>query len=162
MASRDLGASHPSPASSPSTRADRSVPTYAESDWPDVWSIIRVVVRAGETFLYDPSMTSAEAHDIWIEEPPGLTVVGVVDERIVGTAKMGANRAGPDRTSRPVFMVAVDARGRGCGTALCEFVLDWARERTSPASSSTPLSSQTMPRIRSTSARPWTLSARSL
>jgi GNAT superfamily N-acetyltransferase len=102
---------------------------FTEADWPQVWSIMRDVVQAGETFAYDPSMTAAQAHDIWIEAPPGLTVVAIDGDRVLGTAKMGTNRPGPgSHVSTASFMVAADARGQGVGTALCRFALAWARE----------------------------------
>lgn len=101
-----------------------------DADWPRAWPIVREVARAGETFAFDPAMTEAEAHDIWIEGPPGLTVVAVDVGRVVGTAKMGANRPGPgSHVATASFMVAADARGRGVGTALCRFALGWAGER---------------------------------
>jgi GNAT superfamily N-acetyltransferase len=103
---------------------------FTESDWTQLWPIVREVVEAQESFPYDPSMTEREAHDIWIEHPPGLTVVAVDGNRILGTGKMGTNRPGPgSHISTASFMVAADARGRGVGTALCRFALDWARER---------------------------------
>jgi GNAT superfamily N-acetyltransferase len=102
---------------------------FTAADWPQVWPIIRDVVRAQDTFPYDPAMTAEEAHDVWVEAPPGLTVVAADADRVLGTAKMGPNRAGPGaHASTASFMVAGDARGRGVGTALCRFALDWARE----------------------------------
>jgi GNAT superfamily N-acetyltransferase len=102
---------------------------FTAADWPQVWPIIRDVVRAQDTFPYDPAMTAEEAHDVWVEAPPGLTVVAADADRVLGTAKMGPNRAGPGaHVSTASFMVAGDARGRGVGTALCRFALDWARE----------------------------------
>jgi GNAT superfamily N-acetyltransferase len=103
---------------------------FVEADWSQLWPIVRNVVQAEETFPFDPSMTAAQAHDIWIEAPPGLTVVAVEGDRVLGTAKMGTNRPGPgSHVSTASFMVAADARGRGVGTALCRFALDWARGR---------------------------------
>jgi GNAT superfamily N-acetyltransferase len=100
---------------------------YAEADWPPVWAIVRDVVRAEETFPYDPAISEEHARLIWIETPPGLTVVAVDGARILGTAKMGANRPGPgSHVSTASFMVAADARGRGVGEALCRYALDWA------------------------------------
>jgi GNAT superfamily N-acetyltransferase len=100
---------------------------FIESDWSGVWPIVRQVVRAADTFAYDPAMTEAEARALWIESPPGLTVVALEDERILGTAKMGANRPGPgSHVATASFMVAAEARGRGVGTALCRHALDWA------------------------------------
>ena len=91
---------------------------------------MRESVRAQETFTYDPSMTPAAGHDLWVEPPRGLTIVAVEGDRVLGSAKMGTNRPGPgSHVSTASFMVAADARGRGVGTALCEFAVDWARER---------------------------------
>ena len=38
-------------------------------------AVFSVVVRAQETFPYDPAMTEEQAHLVWIERPPALTVV---------------------------------------------------------------------------------------
>jgi L-amino acid N-acyltransferase YncA len=100
---------------------------FEAADWPQVWPIIRSVVRSSETFPYDPALTEADARAIWIESPPGRTTVAD-DGRVLGTAKMGANRPGPGaHIATASFMVADDARGRGVGTALCEDALAWAR-----------------------------------
>ena len=103
---------------------------FDEADWPEVWPIIREIVQAQETYVYDPAMTIEQAHDTWIERPPGHTVVAIEDDRVVGTAKMGPNRPGPGaHVSTASFMVAADARGHGIGGALCRYALDWARAR---------------------------------
>ena len=101
---------------------------FVQVDWPQVWPIVCQIVRAADTFAYDPAMTETEARAIWIESPPGLTVVAVDGEGILGSAKMGPNRPGPgSHIATASFMVAVEARGRGVGTALCRHALDWAR-----------------------------------
>lgn len=101
----------------------------AEADWPQVWPIVRDIVRAQETFPYDPAMTAHQARDIWLEAPPGLTVVAVQDGRVLGTAKMGPNKPGPGaHISTASFMVAAEARGKGVGGTLCRYVMDWAKE----------------------------------
>lgn len=103
---------------------------FADDDWSEVWPIVRDVVRAEETFPYDPAMTAAQAYEIWVEPPPGATVVALDGDRVLGTAKMGTNRPGPgSHVSTASFMVAADTRGRGVGTALCRYALDWARAR---------------------------------
>ncbi|MBA4097654.1 MAG: GNAT family N-acetyltransferase [Rhodospirillum sp.] len=103
---------------------------FAETDWPQLWPIVRSVVRSADTFAYDPAMTEVEARAIWIEAPPGQTVVAVEGGAVLGTAKMGPNRPGPGaHIATASFMVAGDVRGRGVGTALCRFALDWAKER---------------------------------
>jgi GNAT superfamily N-acetyltransferase len=101
---------------------------FTESDWPQVWEIVRSVVRAADTFPYDPAMTEQEARAIWLESPPGETVVAVDGDEVLGTAKVGTNRPGPgSHVATASFMVAPISRGQGVGTALCRFALEWAR-----------------------------------
>jgi GNAT superfamily N-acetyltransferase len=103
---------------------------YVDTDWPSVWPIFREVVAAGDSFAYDPGWSSTQAREVWIEAPPGRTVVACDGPRVLGTAKMGPNRPGPgSHVSTASFMVAGDARGRGVGRALGEYALSWAREQ---------------------------------
>lgn len=102
---------------------------YIDTDWPSIWPIIREVVTAGETYAYDPGWTSEQARDVWVEAPPGHTVVACDGSQMLGIAKMGPNRPGRgSHVSTASFMVAGDARGRGVGRALGEYAISWARE----------------------------------
>lgn len=103
---------------------------YVDSDWPSVWPIFQEIVAAGDTYAYDPAWSSEQARDVWVESPPGHTVVACDGPRVVGTAKMGPNRPGPgSHVSTASFMVAAEARGRGVGRALGEYALAWAQEQ---------------------------------
>lgn len=103
---------------------------YVETDWPSVWPIFREVVAAGDTYAYDPAWSPEQARAVWVEAPPGHTVVACDGPRVLGTAKTGPNRPGPgSHVATASFMVARDARGHGVGRALGEYVLSWARER---------------------------------
>ena len=102
-----------------------------EADWPAVYPVFREVVAAGETYAYPEGLSSSEAHDLWVESPPGVTVVAVSDDgTVLGSAKSGPNRpARGSHVATASFMVAEGARGLGVGRALGEWVLAWARER---------------------------------
>lgn len=103
---------------------------FADADWAQVWPIVREIVRAADTYTYDPAMTEGQARGIWVESPPAQTVVAVEDGNILGTAKMGPNKPGPgSHIATASFMVAGAARGQGVGSALCRYALRWARER---------------------------------
>jgi GNAT superfamily N-acetyltransferase len=103
---------------------------YIDSDWPSVWPIFREVVTAGETYAYDPDWSSEQARGVWVEAPPGHTVVACDGSRVLGTAKMGPNRPGPgSHVATASFMVAAEARGRGVGRALGDYALSWAKEQ---------------------------------
>jgi L-amino acid N-acyltransferase YncA len=97
-------------------------------DWPQIWPILKETVRAGETYAYDPEMTSEQGRAAWSAEPPGATVVAVAEGVVLGTATMGPNRAGPGaHVGTASFLVASHARGGGVGRALATYVVDWHR-----------------------------------
>jgi GNAT superfamily N-acetyltransferase len=98
------------------------------SDWRAIWPFFREIVRAGETYAYDPDMPEETAREIWMVGPPGVTLVAVADGLVVGTANAYANRAGPGaHVASASFMVDPARAGGGIGRALGEAVLDWAR-----------------------------------
>jgi L-amino acid N-acyltransferase YncA len=98
-------------------------------DWPQIWPIFDATVRAAETYAYPEDLTPESARDLWMERPPGQTVVLEDDRSILGTAKMGPNRPGPgNHIGTASFMVAPETRGRGVGRALAEHVVQWHRD----------------------------------
>jgi L-amino acid N-acyltransferase YncA len=103
----------------------------SDADWSTFYPVFHEVVAAGETYAYPEGLSSSAAHDLWVESPPGVTVVAVSDDgTLLGSAKAGPNR--PSRGSHVAtasFMVADAARGQGVGRALGEWVLAWAREQ---------------------------------
>jgi L-amino acid N-acyltransferase YncA len=99
-------------------------------DWLQIWPFFREIVDAGETYAYPLDLTSEQARDLWLYEPPGQTVVLVEDNRILGSATMGPNRPGRGaHVGTASFMVSSDARGRGVGRRLAEYVVQWHREQ---------------------------------
>ena len=103
---------------------------YTDGDWPSVWTIFREVATAGDTYRTTPNGRPSRPGQVWVEAPPGHTVVACDGSRVLGTAKMGPNRPGPgSHVATASFMVAADARGRGVGRALGEYALSWAKEQ---------------------------------
>jgi L-amino acid N-acyltransferase YncA len=97
-------------------------------DWPRIWPFFRDIVRAGETYTYDADLTSEQARDLWMEEPPGRTTVAVEDGVVLGSAKMGPNRPGRgSHIGTASFMVDPAARGKGAGRALARDMVAWHR-----------------------------------
>ncbi|MGZ5418202.1 MAG: N-acetyltransferase family protein [Nocardioides sp.] len=104
----------------------------ATEDWPRIWPIFQQVVNAQETYAFDPDIREGVARSIWMEQPPGSTVVAVDEESgvVLGSAKMGPNRSGPGaHVGTASFMVDETARGRGVGRALAEYVVEWHRKQ---------------------------------
>ena len=99
-----------------------------EQDWPRIYPFWSQIVEAGETYAYPLGLDPDEARALWMEQPPGLTVVAVEGDEILGSAKMGPNRPGRGaHVATGSFMVDPGRHGRGVGRALGEYVVEWAR-----------------------------------
>jgi L-amino acid N-acyltransferase YncA len=102
----------------------------AAGDWDVVFAIFRSTVVEGDTYAYPEGLTSAAARSLWIDGPPGETVVAERDGVILGTAKFGPNRpARGSHVATASFMVSAESRGAGVGRAMCEYVIARAREQ---------------------------------
>jgi L-amino acid N-acyltransferase YncA len=102
---------------------------FLDRDWKRVFEIFTDVVREGETYAYPDDLTSRAARALWIEKPPAATFVALRDGVILGTAKFGPNRpARGSHVSTASFMVSAETRGSGVGRALCQTVIEWAKE----------------------------------
>jgi GNAT superfamily N-acetyltransferase len=101
-------------------------------DWPAIYPFFSRIVDEGRTYAYPVGLTQQEAADVWMEPPPGLTVVAVDDQAgtVLGSAKMGPNRpARGAHIATASFMVDPEQQGRGVGRALGEYVVRWGREQ---------------------------------
>jgi L-amino acid N-acyltransferase YncA len=95
-----------------------------DADWPQIWPFLRDIVRAGETYVYDPALTEEQARAIWMQQPPGRTYVAVEGDTVLGTAKTHPNQAGPGaHVANASFMVDPVHGGKGVGRALAEHAI---------------------------------------
>jgi L-amino acid N-acyltransferase YncA len=105
-----------------------TISVASAEDWPAIYAIFREVVDAGETYAFPAGMRSDEARAVWMEPPPGQTVVAADGDVVLGSAKMGPNRPGRGgHVATASFMVDPAQQGRGVGRALCTYTVDWAR-----------------------------------
>jgi GNAT superfamily N-acetyltransferase len=99
-------------------------------DWPRIYPFWAAIVAAGETYAYPEGLSQDQAEPLWMERPPGLTVVAVDDvagETVLGSAKMGPNRPGRGaHIATGSFMVDPAFAGRGVGRALGGYLIEWA------------------------------------
>lgn len=99
-----------------------------DADWEGIYPIFRSIVDEGTTYAFPEGLTLEDARPWWMERPPGLTVVALEDNVVVGSAKMGPNRPGRgSHVATASFMVSPIHQGRGVGFALANYVIDWAR-----------------------------------
>jgi GNAT superfamily N-acetyltransferase len=102
--------------------------TATDADWPGIYEFYSVIMAEGRTYAFPEHQSLEEARPWWMEQPPGRTVVAVEAATIVGSAKMGPNRAGRgSHIGTASFLVDPRYRGTGVGRALGEHVIDWSR-----------------------------------
>ncbi|GGQ77778.1 N-acetyltransferase [Couchioplanes caeruleus subsp. azureus] len=100
-----------------------------DRDWPAIFPFFSAIVEAGETYAYPLGLGTDEARALWMEPPPGRTVVAVAGGAVLGSAKMGPNRPGRGaHIATGSFMVDPAAQGRGVGRALGRHLIEWARD----------------------------------
>jgi GNAT superfamily N-acetyltransferase len=100
-----------------------------EVDWDAIYPFFRSIVDAGETYAYPLGTSKEMSHALWMMQPPSLTVVAELEDVVVGSATMGPNRPGRgSHVATASFMVSPDHQGRGVGTALGKYVVQWARD----------------------------------
>jgi L-amino acid N-acyltransferase YncA len=112
----------------PTDTTDARIRPATDHDWPQIWPFFAAIVAEGESYAYPDDLSSDQAREIWMERPPGLTVVLEEDGVVLGTAKMGPNRPSRgDHVGTASFMVDPAAGGQGIGRALATYVVDWHR-----------------------------------
>ncbi|WP_446663921.1 N-acetyltransferase family protein [Flexivirga sp. B27] len=107
-----------------------SIRKATDDDWAQIWPIVQEVLAVGETYTFPADLPELDAREMWLEEPPGCTVVAVddADGSVLGSAHMGPNRPGPGaHVGTASFMVGSAVRGRGVGRLLGEYAVDWHR-----------------------------------
>jgi GNAT superfamily N-acetyltransferase len=98
---------------------------FEDDDWPEFLPILQEVARAGETYAMPIDIGQTGARDFWTGDH---VVTAREGGTLLGSAKMGANRpAQGAHVGTASFMVGSEARGRGVGRALAEYVVDWHR-----------------------------------
>ncbi len=99
-------------------------------DWQGIRPVWHAVVAAGETYCFPPETDEATARELWMQPEPAEVYVATEGDRIIGTALLRPNLAGPgDHVATAAFMVDPAAGGRGTGRALAEHLLERARAR---------------------------------
>lgn len=92
-----------------------------------IWPIFEEVVRAGDTYAFDPEIEREEGMAAWMA--PGVRCyVAEAGGVVAGTYVLKPNQQGPgSHVANASFMVASSARGQGIGLAMGEDSLEEAR-----------------------------------
>ncbi|MCB1885489.1 MAG: GNAT family N-acetyltransferase [Geminicoccaceae bacterium] len=102
----------------------------APDDWPRLWPVVGPVIRAADTYAYDPAATEPEARAIWMAPDKRVYLAGTDAGAALGTYYLRPNQGGPgSHVCNAGYMVAEAARGQGLGEAMCRHSLNEARSQ---------------------------------
>jgi len=83
-------------------------------DWAGIYPFLSAIVATGTTYAHPESLSLEAARPQWMEQSPGRTVVAAEGDTILGSAKMGPNRA--SRGSHVATASFMSTRPRPGGT----------------------------------------------
>lgn len=99
-----------------------------QCDFELFWPTFSAVVRASETYAYEPDLSFEQAYQLWCKMPL-KTYVWVEDGQVLASYYIKANAMGPgSHVCNCGYMVAEQARGKGLARKLCEHSQQVARE----------------------------------
>lgn len=94
-----------------------------KTDADIIWSIIKPVIRAGETYALDQDMTKQEALSYWMSQGK-WTFVAENHGEILGTYYLKTNQAGGgSHVCNCGYITSEHARGKGIARQMCEHSL---------------------------------------
>lgn len=100
-----------------------------ETDFEQIWEIIRSVAETGDTYIFPPDVSRNDAKTTWMT-PLIATYVALQDGGIVGTYILKPNQTGRgSHVANASYMVHPAFRRRGVGRAMGEHSLAEARSR---------------------------------
>jgi len=100
-----------------------------ESDYEQIWNIFSEVIKAGDTYVFDPTTTRSEMEKLWFGDHMA-TFVAEDSGHIAGTYIIKPNQIDlGSHIANCGYMVSSSARGKGIGNKMCEHSIDFARKR---------------------------------
>ncbi|MBI1211992.1 MAG: GNAT family N-acetyltransferase [Alphaproteobacteria bacterium] len=98
-------------------------------DWPQIWTVLEPVIRAGETYTLPQTMSEDEARTYWFQ-PANEVFVAESEGKALGTYILRANQqGGGSHVANCGYMTAPAARGQGIARAMCLHSLTQAKAR---------------------------------
>jgi len=88
-------------------------------DFEAFWPVFHAIVKARETYAFDPDMSFEEGWQLWCEMPIN-TFVYEENGKILGSYYIKANAMGPgSHVCNCGYMVSETSRGKGIASQLC-------------------------------------------
>ena len=92
---------------------------FTDTKWNDLWSILKPIFQAGETYPYPQNITKDEAYKIWITNKHKV-YVSQINNEITGSYYIKPNQPGlGSHVCNCGYVVSKKHRGKGIATQMC-------------------------------------------
>ena len=99
------------------------------SDSDDIWSIVKPVLRAGETYPLPKDITRQEGLAYWFAPEKTLFVAEDETEALIGLYYIKPNnQGGGDHICNCGYVTKISQRGKGIAQKLCQHSLSYAKQ----------------------------------
>ena len=90
-------------------------------DWSAVWALMKPIIRKGETYPYNPEMTSEEACRMWVSSTQVVYVAEDDSGSILGSYYVKPNQPTLGaQVANCGYIVGESSRGCGIATLMCD------------------------------------------
>lgn len=98
-------------------------------DFPQMWEIFHPIVQKGDTYVFHPETTYAEAKDYYWSNKSFFNFVATLDNKILGMYTIKANQPGlGSHVANASYMVHPEYQGRGIGSLMAADSIQKAKE----------------------------------
>lgn len=103
------------------TAGETRIRQITDAEWPNVWVMMKPVIRAGETYPYARDMTDAGAQEMRLEIPEASDVAEDELGELLGAYYIKPNQPTLGaHVANCGYIVSENARGRGVASRMCE------------------------------------------
>lgn len=105
-----------------------SIRAANSNDFDQIWEFMEPILKAGDTYPYDPDSSKEEAYDIWFASEKKV-YVAELDSKVVGTYYMRDNQPClSSHIANAGYMVHPGFGGQGIGKAMGKHSFDEAQK----------------------------------
>ena len=99
-------------------------------DYDEIWEIFKRVISTGDTYVFDPYTPKEKLTQYWLAEYMETFVAVDENDAILGTYIIKPNQIDlGNHIANSSYMVNPKFQGRGIGKLLCEYSINYAKEK---------------------------------
>jgi GNAT superfamily N-acetyltransferase len=101
-----------------------------EKDYDAIWNIFSMVIKAGDTYVFEPATPKSDMQKLWLAHSMDTFVTLNDNGTMLGTYFIKPNQIGlGNHIANCGYMVDPAYQGRGVGAFMCEHSIAYAKDK---------------------------------